>query len=110
MDSGDQGKVKAEGNTKETAAFQEDTACVGDQVIHEEMDCRADAVGNDETGDNLNEHETENMNMDSDENKEDSAELVGGDEADKITEQSTSGLEKESTTQNTANTGDAEEG
>jgi len=110
MDSGDQGKVKAEGNTKGTAAFQVDTTCVGDQVIHEEMDCRADAVSNDETGDNLNEHETENMNVDSDENEEDSAELVGGDEADKITEQSTSGLEKESAAQNTANTGDAEEG
>ena len=106
MDSNDRGKVEDQTRTCETVNSQANT--VG--VVSEDLDC-SDAGNNVGTNiDDVVEHDSENMPVDSDENKEDCDELSMDTQADCQSNhtETNAGAEKESV-QDNGSSGDHEE-
>ena len=106
IDSVDQEQVEDKTENNDTRDVQADTG----HVIREEMDC-PDASSNDASNieDDLAYHDTEIMNVEGDENKEDCDEPAEDGQADEKQNNSekNAALEEEDT-QNNANTGDPE--
>ena len=106
IDSIDQEKVEDKTERNDTSDVQADTG----HVVREEMDC-PDAANNDASNieDDLVYHNTEIMNVDIDENKEDCDELAEDGQADgKQNNSEKNARPEEEDAQNNASTGDTD--